>query len=464
MTIWGSNAHSNQTPISTYTAYSNVITPLTQWTSNALSNYSPIGDRYWTFSNSVITTASNVSIIGQLRIQNDNPTITLSDTNGRTGYIHMNDNLMHFICGSNNSPYGSWVQVGGQWPMTINMSNLAVNMGGTLDVVGRVKASNLLLGTSTDSTRWITALNSNVSNNTVTYGVSFGKANSSWNQAELGYGHISDGNTSNYLSFGLHTSPSMALTGQGRLGIGTTSPAAQLHTTGNAILNNVSIGVVGNLGATWAGFAHSNRMSESNYALLQNNSGKTIVNSAAGQTTVLAINNNEVAGLDNERLYLFDKTVSELGGGQTKQINDCKIVSQKWTNYLEIVGTNGSTSGTRHVKIYDVLNVGSTNYSSDSNLKKTKEKIQPLGRMLDKLADCEGKTFEWKEDKQGRNKYKQGRQVGLLAQEVQKLCPEAVSEMDQGLTYDQTALNGVLIQLIKDLKDEIDGLKKRIKN
>jgi hypothetical protein len=62
-----------------------------------------------------------------------------------------------------------------------------------------------------------------------------------------------------------------------------------------------------------------------------------------------------------------------------------------------------------------------------------------------------------------KNIYKQGRQVGLLAQDVQAICPEAVSEMDGGLCYDQTALNGVLVQLCKDLKNEIDSLKDEIK-
>jgi hypothetical protein len=281
------------------------------------------------------------------------------------------------------------------------------------------------------------------------------------NQCELGYGHISDGNTSNYMSFGLHSIAAMALTGQGRLGIGTTTPRSQLQTTGNAIINNATIGTMG-WSAAFAGFAHSNCANQTQYAVLQDNSGGTTINSATGQATYFRINNNtDVAFIESERIGILGSNTLEFGTDQTKQPDDGKIRFRGWSDFLDIVGTRpAGETGARGVKIWDILQVGSTNYISDSNLKKN---VQPLGRMLDKLENWEGKTFEWKKDETGKNIYKQGRQVGLLAQDIQAICPEAVSEMDGGLCYDQTALNGLLVQLCKDLKDEIDELKKKIK-
>jgi hypothetical protein len=346
--------------------------------------------------------------------------------------------------------------------MTINMSNLAVSMGGSLDVFGRAKASNLQLGTSTSTTQWISALNSNISNNTVTSAICFGKANSTRNQAEIGYGHIADGSMSNYMRLGLQSAVDYVwITGNGRMGVGTNTPSAILETAVNVLLNNASIGTIAAYGGNWTAFSHSNRLSAGNYALIQNNEGQTMLNASSGQTIELRINNASTAFIESDRIGILGSKTLELGTDQVKQPDDGKIRFRGWSDFLDIVGTRpAGETGARCVKIFDILQVNSTNYSSDSNLK---TKITPLGRMLDKLADCEGKTFEWKNDKTGKNRYKQGRQIGLLAQEVQRLCPEAVSEMDGGLCYDQTALNGVLIQLIKDLKDEIDDLKAKKK-
>lgn len=80
--------------------------------------------------------AGDVGMTGQLQIQNDSPTITLRDTNNKTGYIHMNSDLIYFLGGSNNSPYSSWTQVNSQWPMTINVANNNVSIGGGLYIAG----------------------------------------------------------------------------------------------------------------------------------------------------------------------------------------------------------------------------------------------------------------------------------------------------------------------------------------
>jgi hypothetical protein len=113
------------------------------------------------------------------------------------------------------------------------------------------------------------------------------------------------------------------------------------------------------------------------------------------------------------------------------------------------------SSGTRYV------NVGSTNYTFDAALK---QDIEPLGRLLEKLgkSDAQGHTFRWRADASGKNKRRQGRCVGLLAQEVQALCPKAVEETDDGLAYEQTALNAITLQLIRDLRSDLEELKQRV--
>jgi hypothetical protein len=79
---------------------------------------------------------------------------------------------------------------------------------------------------------------------------------------------------SNYMSLGLQSGvATVYITGMGRMGIGTSSPTAMLQTMGNVLLNNASIGTISTYGGTWTAFAHSNKLSDGNYALMQNNVG-----------------------------------------------------------------------------------------------------------------------------------------------------------------------------------------------
>jgi hypothetical protein len=69
--------------------------------------------------------------------------------------------------------------------------------------------------------------------------ISFGKANSAINQAELIYWHVGDGNSANRLAFGFNSLQIMHLTANGNVGIGTASPTHPLHVATQ--VGNVSI-------------------------------------------------------------------------------------------------------------------------------------------------------------------------------------------------------------------------------
>jgi hypothetical protein len=59
------------------------------------------------------------------------PTITLKDTNGRSGMIHMNDNNMFFLSGASNSE--AWSKVGDRWPLVLHTDTNRAEFGGQLD-------------------------------------------------------------------------------------------------------------------------------------------------------------------------------------------------------------------------------------------------------------------------------------------------------------------------------------------
>lgn len=101
-----------------------------------------------------------------------------------------------------------------------------------------------------------------------------------------------------------------------------------------------------------------------------------------------------------------------------------------------------------------------TAYYSDERLKK---KLGLIEKPLDKLMTLNGFYYEANEIAQALG-YKPKREVGLSAQEVQAILPEIVSPAPidpQYLTIDYERLVPLLIESIKELKAEIDELKKK---
>ena len=98
-----------------------------------------------------------------------------------------------------------------------------------------------------------------------------------------------------------------------------------------------------------------------------------------------------------------------------------------------------------------------TAYStSDQRLK---DNIIPIPNSLNKIISISGNIFDWNEISG-----KTGTEAGVIAQEVLKVLPEAVTTRSDGylaVKYEQ--LIPLLIEAIKDLKTEVDELKKSIK-
>lgn len=98
----------------------------------------------------------------------------------------------------------------------------------------------------------------------------------------------------------------------------------------------------------------------------------------------------------------------------------------------------------------------STSISSDINLK---DNIQVIPNALDKIDLLRGVTFDWKRD--GK------KSAGIIAQEVLKILPEAVQEVQgfkntkKHLAVNYNALTSILIEAVKELKTEIYNLKNK---
>jgi hypothetical protein len=94
-------------------------------------------------------------------------------------------------------------------------------------------------------------------------------------------------------------------------------------------------------------------------------------------------------------------------------------------------------------------------YTSDKNLKTDVERISSA---LEKVSSLDGVTFSWNE--LAKDKDRSVREAGVIAQQVQEVLPEAVTVREDGyLAVRYEKLVPLLIEAIKDLKEEINRLK-----
>jgi hypothetical protein len=96
--------------------------------------------------------------------------------------------------------------------------------------------------------------------------------------------------------------------------------------------------------------------------------------------------------------------------------------------------------------------------SSDKSLK---ENISNIENAVDKVSKINGVYYNWTFEAQEKNAhFGKEKEVGVIAQEVEKVLPEIVSTRDDGtkaVKYDR--LCALLIESVKELKKEIEELK-----
>jgi hypothetical protein len=109
--------------------------------------------------------------------------------------------------------------------------------------------------------------------------------------------------------------------------------------------------------------------------------------------------------------------------------------------------------------VLDMSAAGAATFNNDVTAfsdKRLKENIETIPDALDKVCQIRGVTFD-RIDADGE------RQMGVIAQEVEKVAPEVVREdksEDKIKSVAYGNMVGLLIEAIKDLKAEIDELKK----
>ena len=206
--------------------------------------------------------------------------------------------------------------------------------------------------------------------------------------------------------------PVMKIINDGNVGIGTTLPQHKLHVEGTVQATALS-GSGASLTALDAG-----NVSTGTLAVARGGTGAATLTSGK-----VLVGNGTTALLQPTNLH-WDNTNSRLG-----------ISTAAPTEALHVVG--------------NALVSGDITAFSDARLKT--DLIQ-ISSGLDKVKQLTGYTFLKTDDIHGKRK------LGLIAQDVEKVLPEAIHQTDDGmLSLAYGNLAAVFVEAIKELNDKVSG-------
>jgi len=150
-------------------------------------------------------------------------------------------------------------------------------------------------------------------------------------------------------------------------------------------------------------------------------------------------------------------TGATLGNIQIAQTDDNTIDTT--TGNLKLSSIVGSLvaiqTNTTITGILSVTDDITAFWTSDERLK---DNITLINDPLTKVISISGNTFDWN-DKSNKN----GHDVGLIAQEIEKVLPEAVTTRDNGyLAVDYHKVVPLLVEAIKELSGKVEALEQKL--
>jgi len=239
------------------------------------------------------------------------------------------------------------------------------------------------------------------------------------------------------------TSSAMTITSGGNVGIGTTSPATNLHvksSSGSAIfrIEDSAGNALGRLQAN-AGDGNINLFEQNGYALTfgTNNTERMRITSVGnvliGTTT---------AGTDLTRIASATNSANCLG----------LVSTDDASNGGYIFFRNSATNAIGNISRIGTTNAVAYNTTSDYRLKEDFREIKGL----EKLSDIKVYDFKWKDNI--------ARMDGVLAHELQEIIPYAVTgekDAKEMQSVDYSKLVPVMIKAIQELNEKITQLENK---
>ena len=165
----------------------------------------------------------------------------------------------------------------------------------------------------------------------------------------------------------------------------------------------------------------------------------------------------------------WDTVAQDFGATAIGTFNETKETpnpeSFTYENTAFVIGNGGYDSEGNYdghrSNALEVLFDGTTTIAGDLNINsdaRLKANIISLGATLSKLLQIDGKTYTMKKDANHKKK------IGLLAQDIEKVFPELVTETNDIKSVNYQGLVPVLINAMKEQQDEIDSYKTELSN
>jgi hypothetical protein len=178
-------------------------------------------------------------------------------------------------------------------------------------------------------------------------------------------------------------------------------------------------------------------------------------NTNATNITILqgvdATQNTNITAINTKAQAAFDKANT---GISSISIVDEATSSATYYPLLSVSSSGSLTSpNTSSSKLSFVPSTGTlttVDLNTTSDIK-FKEDVQPITGANQILNKLDGVSFTWKET--GKKSY------GMIAQELQKVLPELVSQENNGLSVSYLPLIAILIEAVKEQQKQIDELK-----
>jgi hypothetical protein len=406
--------------------------------------------------------------------------ISVYNATGRSGYVQANGGTDLRIA-SDTDPMTFYV---GSERMRINASgNLLLGTAANLLTGAGTQSMVIKNGTSGQGLYFASVLN--VADQYIPIGTQYDTSNGN-NRAEIRFA-IDGSDTNTRISF--HTAAGggtlnerVRITSAGNLGINTTSPTAILHVSGttggvfevdgsSTAQNALYVSASGNVGI--------------GTAVPSTPSGRTglIIRPTNSQTSseiVVQSNNNTnggfvglaISNIFNDGAAIYQRSGSHLRFGtndlERMRITETGNVGIGMIGAAYRLDVSGSTRISGSLAVGNILpsaTVGRIDASNDvvafsTSDARFKTNIFPISSSLDKIKQISGVEFDWIPDvKHGY----EGHDVGVIAQELEKVLPEVVTTRDNGyLAVKYEKIVPLLIEAIKEQQKQIDELRTRL--
>jgi hypothetical protein len=261
------------------------------------------------------------------------------------------------------------------------------------------------------------------------------------------------------------------VTAAGNVGIGTTSPVNKLQVT--SATNGVEVlridNTAGNSGSV-QGVTHLGL----NFFGVGNNSGARITayqESTSGYRGGMYFSTRGVNSdsAPSEAMRISPDQLVGIGTSGTTAADYRLTVDSTGVDYaIYSFGSTHVDNGALGVGVVPSATIGRIDASNDivaysTSDSRLKENITPIANALDKVKSLTGVEFDWKEETKGVHGY-EGHDVGVIAQEVQAVLPEAIRTNDTGyLSVRYEKMIALLIEANKELAARVEELENKLK-